>query len=122
MVEVVRRHEQQIDFAGGERTFGWMVRWRRLGSDYDQHTDASEAMIQVATGSLPLCRIGHPCIVKPAPTDREPGSLMEFLAHHWRWRKDGPSFAAEVGDLSSKSIYEPEMQKCLCPAGKQASR
>ena len=42
-----------------ERTFGWMMRWRRLVRDYEQRIDVSEAIIQVAMGSLPLRRIAH---------------------------------------------------------------
>jgi transposase len=43
-----------------ERTFGWMMRWRRLVRDHEQHCDVSEAMIHVAMGSLMLRRIAHP--------------------------------------------------------------
>ena len=42
-----------------ERTFGWMIRWRRLARDYQQRIDVSEAMIHVAMGSLLLRRIAH---------------------------------------------------------------
>jgi transposase len=41
------------------RTFGWMVRWRRLVRDYEVRLDVSEAFIHVAMGSLLLRRIGH---------------------------------------------------------------
>ena len=40
-----------------ERTFGWMVRWRRLMRDYEQRIDVSKSMIYVAMGSLLLRRI-----------------------------------------------------------------
>jgi putative transposase len=40
-----------------ERTFGWMIRWRRLLRDNEKRLDLSEAMI--ATGSLLLRRIAH---------------------------------------------------------------
>jgi transposase len=43
-----------------ERSFGWMVRWRRLVRDYEQRCDVSEAMIHVGMGSLLLRRICHP--------------------------------------------------------------
>ena len=43
-----------------ERTFGWMIRWRRLVRDYEKRLDVSEAMIHVAMGSLLLRRIAHP--------------------------------------------------------------
>jgi transposase len=42
-----------------ERTFGWMIRWRRLVRDFEQRLDVSEAMIHVAMGSLHLRRIAH---------------------------------------------------------------
>jgi transposase len=42
-----------------ERTFGWMIRWRRLVRDYETRLDVSEAMIQIALGSLLLRRISH---------------------------------------------------------------
>jgi transposase len=43
-----------------ERTFGWMMRWRRLVQDYEERCDVSEAMIGVAMSSLMLRRIAHP--------------------------------------------------------------
>lgn len=65
VIEVIRR----IDTAPGfhvlprrrvvERTFGWMVRWRRLVRDYGQRLDVSEAMIHVPMGSLLPGRISH---------------------------------------------------------------
>jgi transposase len=42
-----------------ERTFGWMMRWRRLVRDYEARIDVSQAMIHVAMGSLLLTRISH---------------------------------------------------------------
>jgi putative transposase len=36
-----------------------MTRWRRLVRDYETRLDVSEAMIQVAMGSLLLRRIAH---------------------------------------------------------------
>jgi transposase len=66
VVEVVRRHEDQFGFAVlprrwvVERTFGWMVRWRRLVRDYERRTDVSEAMVYIAMGGLLLRRIAHP--------------------------------------------------------------
>ncbi len=65
VVEVVRRHEQQTGLAVlprrwvVERTFGWMVRWRRLVRDYEQRADVSEAMIHIAMSGLLLRRIAH---------------------------------------------------------------
>ncbi|WP_019173794.1 transposase, partial [Pseudaminobacter salicylatoxidans] len=42
-----------------ERTFGWMMHWRRLVRDYEQRVDVSEAMIHIALGSLLVKRIAH---------------------------------------------------------------
>ena len=43
-----------------ERTFGWMMRWRRPVRDYEKRIDILGAMIEVAMGSLLLRRISHP--------------------------------------------------------------
>uniref|UniRef100_UPI00343A1186 transposase n=1 Tax=Acetobacter orientalis TaxID=146474 RepID=UPI00343A1186 len=43
-----------------ERTFGWIIRWRRLVKDYEQRIDVAEAMIHIAMGSLMLRRNAHP--------------------------------------------------------------
>ncbi len=65
VIEIVRRIEGQQGFEVlprrwvVERTFGWMVRWRRLVRDYEGRIDVSEAMIHVAMGSLLLRRISH---------------------------------------------------------------
>jgi transposase len=65
VIEVVRRTDNEPGFKVlprrwvVERTFGWMVRWRRLVRDYEQRLDVSEAMIHVAMGSLLLRRISH---------------------------------------------------------------
>ena len=65
VIEVVRRIEEQEGFKVlprrwvVERTFGWMMRWRRLVRDYEARIDVSEAMIHLAMGSLLLRRIAH---------------------------------------------------------------
>jgi transposase len=65
VIEIVRRSDVQAGFAViprrwvVERTFGWMIRWRRLVRDYEKRLDVSEAMILVAMGSLLLRRIAH---------------------------------------------------------------
>ena len=65
VIEIVRRMEDQQGFEVlprrwvVERTFGWMMRWRRLVRDYEQRIDVSKAMIHVAMGSLLLRRIAH---------------------------------------------------------------
>ena len=43
-----------------ERTFGWMIRWRRLVRDYERRIDVSTAMILVAMGGNLLRRNAHP--------------------------------------------------------------
>lgn len=40
-----------------ERTFGWMVQYRRLSKDYEFHPQTSEAMIQLAMIQLMLRRL-----------------------------------------------------------------
>jgi len=65
VIEVVHRIEGQQGFEVlprrwvVERTFEWMIRWRRLVRDYEQRLDVSEAVIHVAMGSLLLRRISH---------------------------------------------------------------
>ncbi len=43
-----------------ERTFGWLVAYRRLGKDHEALTETSEAMIQVAMIHLMLRRLPSP--------------------------------------------------------------
>ena len=43
-----------------ERTFGWMIRWRRLVRDYERRIDVSHAMILVAMGGNLIRRNAHP--------------------------------------------------------------
>lgn len=43
-----------------ERTFGWMIRWRRLVYDYERRVDVSQAMIFVARGANLMRRNAHP--------------------------------------------------------------
>ena len=40
-----------------ERTFGWMIRWRRLVRDYEKRIDVSQAMVLVAMGGNLLRRM-----------------------------------------------------------------
>jgi putative transposase len=62
-VEVVRRLEGQHGFAVlprrwvVERTFAWLLRWRRLVRDYEQRIDVSQNMIYIAMGALLLHRM-----------------------------------------------------------------
>jgi putative transposase len=65
-VEVVRRLQGQQGFAVQlrrwvvERTFAWLLRYRRLVRDYEQRIDVSENMIYLAKGSLLLHRLNFP--------------------------------------------------------------
>lgn len=62
-VEVVRRLVGQDGFKVQrrrwviERTFGWLMRWRRLVRDYEQRIDVSQNMIYVAMGALLMRRL-----------------------------------------------------------------
>lgn len=66
VVEVVRRCDDQSGFQVlprrrvVERTFGWMIRWRRLVRDDEKRIDVSRAMIFVAMGGNLLRRNAHP--------------------------------------------------------------
>jgi putative transposase len=66
VIDIVRKLSDQQGFQPlprrwvVERTFGWMMRWRRLVRDYEERCDVSEAMIGVAMSSLMLRRIAHP--------------------------------------------------------------
>ena len=40
-----------------ERTFGWLLKFRRLRSDYEQSTTHSRAMIQLAMINIVLRRV-----------------------------------------------------------------
>ena len=66
VIEIIRRSEQQKGFQVlprrwvVERTFGWMIRWRRLVRDYEKRIDVSTAMIHVAMGGLLIRRNAHP--------------------------------------------------------------
>jgi transposase len=65
VIEIVRRIDREPGFKllprrwVVERTFGWLIRWRRLVRDYEQRIDVSDAMIHVAMGSLLLRQISH---------------------------------------------------------------
>lgn len=43
-----------------ERTFGWMMRWRRLVRNYERRLDVSDAMTHLSMGALLLRRVAHP--------------------------------------------------------------
>ena len=66
VVEIVRKPVGQQGFQPlprrwvVERTFGWMMRWRRLVRHHERRCDVAEAMIHVSMASLLLRRIAHP--------------------------------------------------------------
>src|SRR6202142_3463698 len=66
VIEIIRRSDDQKGFQVlprrwvVERTFGWMMRWRRLVRDYERRIDVSHAMILVAMGGNLLRRNAHP--------------------------------------------------------------
>lgn len=66
VIEVIRRSDSQQGFKVlprrwvVERTFGWMIRWRRLVRDYEKRIDVSQAMILVPMGGNMLRRNAHP--------------------------------------------------------------
>ena len=65
-IEVIKRSDDQKGFKAlprrwvVERTFGWMIRWRRLVRDYEKRIDVSKAMILVAMGGNMLRRNALP--------------------------------------------------------------
>jgi hypothetical protein len=54
-----------------ERTFGWLVRNRRLARDYERLTDHSEAMIKVAMIRLMTLRLAGQTTCWTNATERE---------------------------------------------------
>jgi putative transposase len=62
-LEIVRRPDGSEGFVRlpkrwvVERTFGWLMRHRRLGRDHERRTDSSEAMVQIASIHLMLKRL-----------------------------------------------------------------
>lgn len=75
VVEVVRRSDNQQGFKVlprrwvVERSFGWMIRWRRLVRDYEKRIDVSQARILVAMGGIR--RTHHPLDITRARFQRE---------------------------------------------------
>ena len=66
MIEIVRTLEGQQGFAVwprrwvAERTFGWLIQWRRLVRDYEQRIDILHNMVYLALGPTLLRRIFCP--------------------------------------------------------------
>jgi hypothetical protein len=66
-----------------ERTFGWLVRNRRLARDYERLTATSEAMIKVAMIRLMLVRLtGRPARWSHEPHRRtaRPATVEDLIA------------------------------------------
>jgi hypothetical protein len=51
-----------------ERTFGWLMRWRRLARDYERRTASHEAMVYWATIFIMTRRLARYQTRTPAPT------------------------------------------------------
>lgn len=66
VLEIIRRRDgaQVLDVLPRrwvvERTFGWMIRWRRLVRDYERRIDVSKDMILVAMGANLIRGNAHP--------------------------------------------------------------
>ena len=54
-----------------ERTFGWLVRNRRLARDYERLPACSEAMIKIAMIRLMAARLAGHTITWASATERE---------------------------------------------------
>ena len=70
-VEIVKKPADQIGFAVlprrwvVERTFSWLLRWRRLVRDYERLPETHEAMVKWAMVGLMLNRLAPPPGPKP---------------------------------------------------------
>jgi transposase len=76
VVEVVKKPADQLGFAVlprrwvVERTFSWLMRWRRLVRDYERLPATHEAMVHVAMIGLMLNRLAPPPGPKPWTTKK----------------------------------------------------
>jgi len=70
-VEVVKKPREQRGFSPlprrwvVERTFAWLMRWRRLVRDYERFPETHEAMVKWAMIGLMLNRLARPSGPKP---------------------------------------------------------
>jgi transposase len=77
IIEIIRRSDDRKGFQVlsrrwvVERTFGWMVRWRRQVRDYEQRIDVSHAMILVAMGGVKIARIAGNSMLTPGSERRK---------------------------------------------------
>lgn len=77
LLEIVKRSDEVKGFQVlprrwvVERTFGWLVRNRRLARDYERLTDTSEAMIKVAMIRLMATRLAGQSVTWSNATERE---------------------------------------------------
>ena len=68
VVEVVRKAKDQVGFAVQprrwvvERTFAWLLKCRRLGRDYEELPETTEAWIDLAMSRLYLRRMARSAI------------------------------------------------------------
>jgi transposase len=76
VVEVVKKPAEQIGFAVlprrwvVERTFSWLLRWRRLVRDYERLPETHEALVKWAMVGLMLNRLAPPPGPKPWTTKK----------------------------------------------------
>ncbi len=76
VVEIVKKPAEQIGFAVlprrwvVERTFSWLMRFRRLVRDYERLPETHEAMIHIAMIGLMLNRLAPPPGPKPWTTKK----------------------------------------------------
>jgi transposase len=84
LVEIVKRSDDVKGFQVlprrwvVERTFGWLVRNRRLARDYERLTDTSEAMIKVAMIRLMATRLAGQSVRWSNATEREALRRMQI--------------------------------------------
>jgi transposase len=77
VVEVVRKPAEQRGFAVlprrwvVERTFSWLLRWRRLARDYERLPETHEAMVKWAMVGLMLNRLAPPPGPRPWSSKRK---------------------------------------------------
>lgn len=76
-VEVVKKPAEQIGFAVlprrwvVERTFSWLLRWRRLARDYERLPEVHEALVKWAMVGLMLNRLAPPPGPRPWSTKKK---------------------------------------------------